>query len=458
MRHFTSSHFLPFAKQSGQALIYGIFVLLGGLASLFFLFNVGQLSSEKTKLVNTADAVAYSAGVMHARALNFDAYTNRAMMANEVTIAQMVSMSSWIQYSQAHVDAVPPLGCYTIYSVPVALALGKYAPLCYALSWYVGAAAVNYAAQVAPAAAQGAMLASEVAKIALEASQSVMYLAFVPAREALMKEVIDVNYPGETGAVTFDALLDPKRLVLTDDYVRFKGGPFIGLYTGDDRTRFRDAELAATQKDAFVRDRSWSDRSGEFIGIKWPCTPIPRGVADRSGGTTLNGFDEWTANDRASLNVESYHMGLWDWGCKTDWNMSLGSGSQSAKSSSGSSGDWTYTGVPVYYELSKKALQEPDPRLKFSIRLMRAKAQARTSAGSSPIKPAGELKLYQGSEAGGVLTAVATSEVYFARPKVRGDGKKEIGSLFNPYWQVHLITNSPADIAAAIALQIVGGP
>ncbi len=458
MRQSTSSHFLPFAKQSGQALIYGIFVSLGGLASLFFLFNVGQLSSEKTKLVNTADAVAYSAGVMHARALNFDAYTNRAMMANEVTIAQMVSMSSWIQYSQAHVDAVPPLGCYTIYSVPVALALGKYAPLCYALSGYVGAAVVNSAAQVVPAAAQGAMLASEVAKIALEASQSAMHLAFLPAREALMKEVIDVNYPGETGAVTFDALLDPKRLVLTDDYVRFKGGPFISLYTGDDRTRFRDAELAATQKDAFVRDRSWSDRSGEFIGIKWPCTPIPRGAVSRGGGTTLNGFDEWTANDSASLNVESFHMGIWDWGCKTDWNMALGSGSQSANNSSGSSGDWNYTGVPIYYELSKKALQEADPRLKFSIRLMRAKAQARTSAGTSPIKPAGQLKLYQGSEAGGVLAAVATSEVYFARPKARGDGKKETGSLFNPYWQVHLIANSTADIAAVMALQNVGGP
>ena len=67
--------------QRGQALIYGIFVLIGALASLFFLFNTGQLSQEKTKLVSTADAVAYSAGVMHARALNFTAYGNRALGA-----------------------------------------------------------------------------------------------------------------------------------------------------------------------------------------------------------------------------------------------------------------------------------------------------------------------------------------------------------------------------------------
>ena len=43
---------------------------MGGLAALFFLFNTGQLTREKTKLVNTADAVAYSAGVMNPRALS----------------------------------------------------------------------------------------------------------------------------------------------------------------------------------------------------------------------------------------------------------------------------------------------------------------------------------------------------------------------------------------------------
>lgn len=446
-------------RQNGQALIYGIFVLLGGLASLFFLFNVGQLSSEKTKLVNTADAVAYSAGVMHARALNFDAYTNRAMMANEVTIAQLVSISSWLQYSQAHADAVPQLLCYSFYTAkPIALVLDKYAPLCFALSFYFGYAAVSYAATYFPYPAQIAMAGAEVAKLALEASQSAMYLAFLPAREALMQEVIDANYPGETGAVTFDALLDPKRLVMTDEYTRFKGGPFISLYSGNDRTRFREVELAAAQKDDFVRDRSWHDYSGAVAGFKIPCNPLPRGAADRGGSTTLNGFDEWSANDSASLTVESFHtVPFFDWGCKTDENISLGSGSQLANNSGGSS-DWHYGGVPVYYELSEAALKEDDPRLKFSIRLMRAKAKARTSSGTSTVKPSGELKLYQGSEAKSMLAAVATSEVYFARPKARADGKKETGSLFNPYWQVHLISNSTADVAAALALQVTGSP
>jgi Putative Flp pilus-assembly TadE/G-like len=62
-------------RQRGQALIYGLFMLVAGLASMFFLFNAGQLTREKSKLVGTADAVAYSASIMHARALNFAAYT-----------------------------------------------------------------------------------------------------------------------------------------------------------------------------------------------------------------------------------------------------------------------------------------------------------------------------------------------------------------------------------------------
>ena len=47
------------------------------------------------------------------------------------------------------------------------------------------------------------------------------------------------------------------------------------------------------------------------------------------------------------------------------------------------------------------------------------------------------------------MTAIATSEVYFERPEdfslnqsaAGGAGIREVGSLFNPYWQVRLITN-----------------
>ena len=44
---------------------------------------------------NAADAAAYSAAILTARELNFMAYTNRAMVANQVTIGQFAAFESW---------------------------------------------------------------------------------------------------------------------------------------------------------------------------------------------------------------------------------------------------------------------------------------------------------------------------------------------------------------------------
>ena len=443
--------------QTGQALIYGLFVLIGGLAALFFLFNTGQLTSEKTKLVNTADAVAYSAGVMHARALNFDAYTNRALMANETMIAQMVSLSSWLQYAQGHVDAVPPLACYTAYSIPVAFALLKYAPLCYILSNGYGASAVKSANESVQAVAPRVAAASDLAKTNLQLAQNAMFLAFLPARAKLMQEVANENYLND-GTVEVDSI--QHSILLTDNFISLDGKPFIALKSGDDRTRFKEAELTAAWKDEFVKDRSWTDQS------PWPCL-LPRGVAERTGGTDLIGFDEWRANDSASFRIESWHFNFFNSGCKTDSEYSLGNGSRSAKKDATGGDDWSYSGVPSFYELSVKALAygpdnpdaaKKDPRLKFAVRLTRASTQERTSAGRSTVKPTGKMDIYQGKEAKNVMAAVATSEVFFERHEARGDGYKELASLFNPYWQVRLIANSATDVATAVARQTESTP
>ena len=52
----------------------------------------------KTRLQNTADSAAYSGSVLLARDYNFSSYANRAMVANQVAIAQMVGLRSWAQY------------------------------------------------------------------------------------------------------------------------------------------------------------------------------------------------------------------------------------------------------------------------------------------------------------------------------------------------------------------------
>lgn len=437
-------------RQRGQALIYGIFILFGALAATFYLFNTGQLSAEKTKLVNTADAVAYSAGVMHARALNFNAYTNRALIVNEATIAQMVSISSWIQYSKQHVQRVPAMMCYTYYAIPIVTATAEYIPLCFLLS-YGGAAAVINAVDygfnyVGPAA----VAAAEVAKIRLQAAQVATFATMLVARNQVLRDVANANYK-DNGAISVDTI------PLTDNWSLFEGRPFISRRSGNDRTRFRNVEVAAINRDDFVRDRSWSSES------PWPCIVLPVGRAAHTGGTSLQGFNRWQANDSAAFTIRKWRWRLTGSGCRQIASYSLGSGSR-ATTNSGI--QWRYTGVPSFYDLSDQALayrpenhdaaKRDNPRLQFAIRVTRDKGQQKTSAGQSEIKPSGRLNLYAGNQADNKMAAVSTSEVFFERPTPRADGRRELASLFNPYWQVHLVPNSGAVTAAALALQGAG--
>lgn len=65
------------------------------LLAMLTMFSMGQLTTEKMKLQNTADAAAYSAAVAQARDYNFSAYLNRGMIANDVAVAQLVGLASW---------------------------------------------------------------------------------------------------------------------------------------------------------------------------------------------------------------------------------------------------------------------------------------------------------------------------------------------------------------------------
>ncbi len=88
-------------RQGGQALVFGLFTSILVILALFAMYSMGGQAIEKTKLQNTADAAAYSASVAEARDYNFSAYTNRAMIANQVAVAQFVGLTSWMRNMSA---------------------------------------------------------------------------------------------------------------------------------------------------------------------------------------------------------------------------------------------------------------------------------------------------------------------------------------------------------------------
>ena len=63
--------------------------------SMLSLYRTGRITSDKMAMQNAADAMAYSISTVEARDLNFAAYLNKAMVANEVAIGQAIGMASW---------------------------------------------------------------------------------------------------------------------------------------------------------------------------------------------------------------------------------------------------------------------------------------------------------------------------------------------------------------------------
>ena len=87
-------------RQRGQALVFATITLAVVLLAMLVMVSSGQLATEKMRLQNTADAGAYSGALALARDYNFSAYTNRAMVANQVAIAQWVGMTSWARHNE----------------------------------------------------------------------------------------------------------------------------------------------------------------------------------------------------------------------------------------------------------------------------------------------------------------------------------------------------------------------
>ncbi|MES2832740.1 MAG: pilus assembly protein TadG-related protein [Pseudomonadota bacterium] len=488
-------------RQRGQALIYGIFMLVSSLVGLFFLFNTGQLVGEKTKLVNTADAVAYSAGVMHARALNFDAYNNRALVANEVLVAQMVSLSSWAQYAKMHVEEVPNKfpECQNYYGAAAGALLNYdplYAVMCYIISYPQNPIVpiVQQIGNYVPPVAQAAVSAVEINKGAIKAAESWLHSAdnFTKARADVMQQVADRNYAGD-GAVAVHAVVTSNGGALGDPF-----NNFVKRYTGDERTRIAEVSAVAAASDKFVDSRKWTSKA--VLPLTTSLCFGKKNSVERRGGTSLVGLDQWKSEDTESAWQWKKKSGFLSFKCKHEedevsWGEQRDYPSGQEEDASGaklggsptdnpkahgqaSSNAWeNYTGMPAFYDLSPAMQNDSDPRLRFTVRLTRNATAVRTSDGASTIPASPRLNKFSTDLAGGVMSAMATSEVYFERPWFNHGNDsytsgvtsyrvtrnqslpdtapetREIGSLFNPYWHVRLAANNAVDIVAQQAAQ-----
>jgi len=287
-------------------------------------------------------------------------------------------------------------------------------------------------------------------------------IAFI-SRGVVMQQVANINDP--------DAVVDPIPLV--DDFKNFTQR----YETKAERTRM--GQVVQDSRDAFLQNRSWDFGARAFcIGVY---------VRKRGGTELIDLTDGWKSMDTVSAHVYSWvwHGNWWGgghWSCDEN-EVPLGYGKAYSDSGlaepadyAGSRGTNPYASsiadgtiaagfppptlplisgaIPSFYDLSEsiRADLSKEPLTSLTIRVSKPSNKQRFSGGTSAVKPSGRLALYDGAHIAAESAAVSRVEVYFERPDGNNPwgSREEIGSLFNPYWQVRLAPVSPGAKASAL--------
>lgn len=437
------------SPQSGQALLLAMLLALAGAVGLAYLFTSGQRVADKTRLTNAVDAAAYSAAVTQARALNFLAFTNRALVAHQVAMAHDVTLASWAKFGDTQgrrfAASNPPAPI-------VAAFFGAGHGRAYASA---GALAGRLATQADRGSGALALAFAEHDRVVhdvLVRAQLAVQQSLAASREATIEQVLAANYTQAS----------PPRFWLVAD-----GLPgFVVRYGGEARQRLKRLVEESNDRYGFLAPRDHTERSHRDIDLR---CPLLAHELRRRGSTALLGLDTWRSMDTQSYHAlrsnrwigcyyREYVMGhgavktgggnagegvdyvdnppadfsdeaFWRWVQKhTEWDL-LGFVSNPFANSLalGSLSQWTGSGLPSYPEIAGAGTRQPQ-HLRFVL-------QAATSvARAEPLSQ---------------VSAVAAAEAFYARPERRTDGRTELANLFQPYWQARLVPVSDAELRLA---------
>lgn len=415
-------------SHSGQASVLLVALVASLVACFAVSYSAGQLVNDKMRLVNAADAAAYSAAVWEARSLNFQSYMNRAIVANEVALAQLVSLRSWSRYmttatgNGARVaQYIPPL------AGPIrALAQG----------WR----AVDTTLQSTLPAMEASLSLWNVAVLAN--AQSVAHQQAPIVAADLVSEVARRNEP-RAQVTNATRLLEMRNAAewqnrFTDRYRR----------GGGDLRRF--STLLMDSRDGFTRSRRASLSGLPLIDIA------------RRGGTDLIAENTWRGVDTLSVHfnllLSSVELPI-GWGAAEQQHVPVArrgehGGSLSRNPSASRLAlralrpNRAYSGLPEIRDIVTPSRRD-DRRLRYAVALsMPAGAISTADRLLMPEgirSPDGTRHSLAPDLSADAIHALGTAEIYFRRPESRADGRREYPSLFNPYWHVRLVEPSAAE-------------
>lgn len=563
----------PVHAQRGQALILAVVCMLVLALALFAVFDTGQVVSKKEQLTNAADAAAYSVGIEEARALNTIAYLNRAQVANQVAIAQLVSIQSYANYADSLIGRTSNL----IYAVGLAFSCCVIGEGMMTAAETIRGIQDGYAGYVIGQNQVLGAIVTGLDKLNLiysDMEQGVTLAFSAQAGLGTATKVVHDNTLDTSGShaeipALAQALLGAQLTCVAN-----------GLCTGlpaavTSNKGYAERYEIPSNPDPDSHHRSWAgDRDANvMLAARDPfstrrngsisVTPLPlfRIKATKLGGTDLVDYNRWAAVDDLRVSIKVGTCGFLSIDPCLKWNgltlglsgaaaipsdfdtgvvspvfrpgisLTRGSGTTSVGYQPGMGSGWyspydhtlsaPYQGAlgnvaagadvaahpadvgnadfvaqlsylmgydnPVppevtnanvvwvgrtqglrdYNDTAPGKAVEPyttsandtsDVGPVFTVYVQQADATVRTGANLG--MEGGALKL-QNQGADGKLSALSSAQVYYHRPADlpfmrRPDGKRELGNLFEPYWQVRLVP-TPAPIKAFLDLTTVAG-
>lgn len=456
-------------SQHGQALPLGLALLAAGSLGALVLFNTGQVATDKARIANTADSAAYSGMLWQARAMNFQAYTNRAMVANQVSMAQAVSLNSWVGYAEQ-----------TSQNIATALA-----GVPFVNAFTSGFAQVmRVVAQIVQPITDAMVSVIDIINGGLEVSQEAMFVSSFIATPDVVRKVVEASDPRFESDTAYSLAGLYQNL---DQWNSFTEG-----FEADDLHAMGErAGTIMQSRDDFTDGRNW-----EFFDSFWfYSTPFTRHKIFREGDTRLvmlpgNGGGEprweWMAKDTLAFQTRVWRP----FGSTKKIELPIGWGSSYANSEDASSfvqalcrrnfgrtpegcryvGTNTsteevadrfatrmtgYSGVRAFRSLSvaSRELDGHDPMLRLRTEVAMDLPDTRTSDDlvtgdrfdTNVVGP------------GGKMSSVSVAEVYYRRPDAYttapSSKRREAANGYNPYWDVRLGPVSLEERLVALGLR-----
>jgi len=423
------------------------------------------------RLANVADAATYSGSLWQARTLNFQAYTNRAMVANQVSMAQAVTLQSWAAYGAGAAENI------SVVLSPI--------PVINTISQGVQSGMQQVESVVSPIA-ESLLPTVNAVNQGLSKAQSAMFAGVFVATPEIVASVVETTDPRFSVNTHFSGIGLSDNLETWTDFT-------VAYSNTDSNAMLARASAVNASRDSFSKDRSW-----KFFDSFWfYSTPLTRHRLYRQGSTELlstirNGENqwEWKAKDTLSL-----HNRLWRWrGTKRSeipigWAESYAN-SENSRYSFSTNCDSTvfsingqcdsysslnrraedlasrgirtalgrdtkigmqgYGGLQDFRALSSDTLDNDNPTIKLKLEVSLApKQQVATDQQDDSAD-----ETWVGSATTPVVHAssIGAAEVYYHSPNDGAAPEIVTASSYNPYWGARLTKVTDEDRALAIGL------